>query len=1372
MVDRFQQLFDSLTEEVVVVDRDLRVRHANSAWLDRVGFTSSKILGRPYQDLLPTPDGRLAPELKAAQQAFDTGRPVRPRCGDAYRRASGSHSNLCASPVLNSAGQVSEVVLVFHDTDSPGAPAEDTHDGSLADGSGEAMDDMLLPILRELQQVVHYDSAIVSLNTDQGWRALCRHGILREADFDPAAEPLAASQLAQMRETGRPQILAELQSESGWVPPPSLEQACACIGAPLLDGDRVIGVLALYKAEAGFYEEDDARVVMAFAGQATAAITNARLRQQTESFAAELVQRAERLDMVNRISLAVNSTLDLDQILQTATREVARVFEVRQTGIILIDHESGYGRMAAEFQETPDATGARVRIPIADNASLQRVMATREPVAIADARQDPLTASIRDVIELRNIQSILIVPLVSKGEVIGTIGLDAIDTPRIFSPDEIELAQTIANQIVVAIENARLFAAEAQRRREAETLQAATQAISSTLDLQTILERILSELRQVVPYDSASVQQLEEGSLKIIGGYGFSNLEELIGLRFDLETTNNPNRDVVHSRAPLILRDAPSSYQQFQREPHAQANIRSWMGVPLLFGDHPVGMLALDKQEPDFYSEEHARLALAFAAQAAIAIENSRLYQGMSRHLEEVQVLNKVALAATSTLDFDEVVRRVLATLREMRSFERVHILLLDEERNDLWLHPALADSDVLPKRADIRIPLGKGITGRVAQSGVPARVSDTRLEPEYVPGYPDSRSELCLPLRIGERIIGVLDVQNTQVHAFSASDERLLSTLASQLSTVLENSRLYAETYQHVRELASLMEVSQALNEAENLETILDIVLEEAFALIGTEEGSIILIDPPDSDRLRIVAERGLGAEVVHAFNSRPVSRHEGTYRRTLSTGQIVEVADTSADPDFLDDVGSRAKQVTNVPLIAERGPIGLIAVDGLPRNDTRRRLLMTLAGIAAVAIDKERLHQETIARLAEVSTLYTLSTQITSSLSTSAVLQAIATILRMTLDCRACSIFLIDKTAGYLQLEVASGPSAVWKGIARLNLGEGISGRVIAEQRSIYIPDTRLEPDFIFFDPDIRSLLVVPLLARGEVIGTLSIDDTEPNSFDEELRLLTIAGAQAAVAIENAQLYESLQSSYEELEHAFDELRHLDNSKSELIQNISHELRTPLTFIKGYVELLQEGELGPLAEEQQQAVEIVASKSEVLSTLVDDILSMLQAGREQIRMGPVSMSKVGHFAVQAARASAEDIGLKLVEEIPDGLPLVQGEMRRLGQVFDNLIQNAIKFSKPGGTITIRIVEEETQIRAEVQDNGIGIPPDELDRIFVRFYQVDGTTTRHFRGTGLGLAIVKQIVEAHGGQVGVHSKVGEGSTFFFTIPKTIAERR
>jgi signal transduction histidine kinase len=586
----------------------------------------------------------------------------------------------------------------------------------------------------------------------------------------------------------------------------------------------------------------------------------------------------------------------------------------------------------------------------------------------------------------------------------------------------------------------------------------------------------------------------------------------------------------------------------------------------------------------------------------------------------------------------------------------------------------------------------------------------------------------------------------------------------------VIENSRLFAEAQQRVRELTSLMEVSQALNEAKDLDTTLDIVLEKVFSLLGSTEGSIILIDPPNSNQLCIVAERGLGPGIVEAFNNRPVYTHEGTYKRTLSSGEIVEVLDTSSDPDFLHDVGSRAKQVTNVPLMTDQGPIGLIAADGLPQRETTRRLLTTLAGIAAEAIHKEKLHQETVARLAEVSTLYTLSTQITSSLSLTSVMNSIVSILRMTLDCRACSIFLIDTTKQFLQLEAASGPSVAWKGIARLRIGEGISGRVIAERRSIYIPNTQLEPDFIFFDPQLRSLLVVPLIVRGEAVGTLSIDDTQPNAFDEEIRLLTIAAAQAAVAIENAQLYESLQASFKELENAFDELRHLDKMKSELIQNISHELRTPLTFIKGYIELLQDGEMGELLGAQKEAIDIVADKAEALSRLVDDIISMLQVGREQLRTMPVSLADIGRTAVQAAKVSAMDAGLSLKDEIPDGLPLVTGDKRRLGQVFDNLIQNAIKFSKSRGSITVRMQEEETGIRTEVEDCGIGIPAEKLSRIFDRFYQVDGTTTRRFGGTGLGLAIVKQIVEAHGGQVAVESKEDKGSLFSFTIPKIRTE--
>jgi GAF domain-containing protein len=1061
MADRFERIFDSFTEEVVVLDRDLRITYANPAWLGRMGFQQAQVVGRTCHEVLLSADAPCASELCDAQQVFNTGHPLSLMCPGFGQQFFGHAVRLSVSPILDSDGQISQVVQILY----PAAMQT----------SGPQADTMQYP---------------------------------------------ETSRLSDDEHESLPQLMAH---------------------------------------------------------------------------------RAERLSLVNRISTAVSSTLDLDQILQTAAREMAKAFGIKQTGIILFDREAKYGRVAAEFQETPDGTGPEVRLPLADNPSLMQVIATKQPLAITDAMHHPLTAAIRDIMEMRNIQSILIVPLVVKGDVIGTIGLDAIDQPRTFLPEEVDLAQTIANQV-------------------------------------------------------------------------------------------------------------------------------------------------------------------------AVAIENARLYQAASYHLEEVQILSKVAQAATSTLDFDEIVRRVVTALIGMRSFERVNILLVDEAHEELWLHPALTNRNLFPPRVVSRIPMGEGITGWVAMTGTSRRVADVRQEPRYIAGYVDTLSELCVPLQVGERIIGVLDVQSTQPDAFSESDERLLITLGSQLSTVIENSRLFTEAQQRVREMTGLMQVSQALNEAKDLDSILNIVLEETFSLLVSGEGSIMLIDPPGGNQLRIVAEQGLGAEFMAAFNSRPVYTHEGTYQRALSTGQIVEVADTKSDPDFLQVVGSRAQQVTNVPLMTERGPIGLIAVEGLPKNRTTRRLLTILAGIAAVAIDRERLHQETAARLAEISTLYTVATQITSSLSTTSVLQSIVGILRMTLDCRACSIFLIDPTEQYLQLEVASGPSVAWRGIARLRIGEGISGRVIAEQRSIYIPDTQLESDFIFFDPQIRSLLVVPLIVHGEAIGTLSIDATQPNAFDEEMRLLTIAAAQAAVAIENAQLYESLQASYKDLEHAFDELRQLDTMKSELIQNISHELRTPLTFIKGYIELLQDGEMGALGDEQEAAINIVADKADVLSKLVDDIVSMLQVGAEEIETMPVDLGEIGRAAVQAAQVSATEAGLTLIEDIPDHLPVVFGDKRRLGQVFDNLLQNAIKFNNPGGTITVRLRNERTELRAEVEDTGIGIPADQLPRIFDRFYQVDGTSTRRFGGTGLGLAIVKEIVDAHGGQVDVRSKIGRGSLFFFTIPRVDTE--
>lgn len=226
-------------------------------------------------------------------------------------------------------------------------------------------------------------------------------------------------------------------------------------------------------------------------------------------------------------------------------------------------------------------------------------------------------------------------PLVSGTEVVGVLVLAfGARSARRFGDAELAVLRDVAELVSLAVENARLHSAERAAREQAERLRTATQALTATMDLQEVLDRILRELRVVVDYDSASVQELTNQQLVIIGGHGFPNLEQLLGIRFSVEA-DNPNREVFRTRAPVILADAPMRYPAFASLPHHQAAIRSFLGVPLLFGDELIGMLTLDKRQPGFYTSEDAGVAAAFAAQAAIAIQNARLYSSAQEELAE-----------------------------------------------------------------------------------------------------------------------------------------------------------------------------------------------------------------------------------------------------------------------------------------------------------------------------------------------------------------------------------------------------------------------------------------------------------------------------------------------------------------------------------------------------------------------------------------------------------------------------------------------------------------------------------------------------------------------------------------------------------------
>ena len=830
-------------------------------------------------------------------------------------------------------------------------------------------------ILEQLGEVVDYDSACVMLLFDdapselspsgRSFKVVAGHGFPDLERTLQLSFPLEKDVLGQeIFKTKQPLVLADAQQDERYLKAGGTDWVRAWMGIPLMVKGEVIGLLTIDNKQPKVYNEETAQIALAFANQAAIAIENARLYEQARQEIAErkrmedeLLHRAERLAAVNLISAAASSTLDLNEILNTIAQQMVELFAVEHCGILIFDQKKEWGYVLAEY---PDRGATAERFEVKGYLAAERIIADQKPLMIEDVLEDPLMARVRDTMRRLGIKSMLIVPLVVKGETIGSIGLDVAKERRTFSREEIELAQAIANQVAMAIENARLYEeatgrvrelsaltevgeainralsleetlnivlreamalvgreegsiilldrrtntlrivasqglppkvveafnarpvyahegtfgivietgemleisdarsdprvlhevgrvpeqlinvplrteegvigvialdalppddrsrrllralgdlaavaiqrarlyeAEQRRRQDAEALRQTALALTSALDRNQVIDRILAQLQQVVPYDSASVQLLEGDRLVIIGGRGFPNLEEILGTSFPVDG-DNPNREVMRTLSPFILEDAPAVYEAFTQEPFAAMGIRSWLGVPMLVGGRPVGMITLDKCQPGFYTEEHAKLAQAFAAQAAIAIENARLFEEEKRRVAQLRTISEVGRHIASILDLDELLHRVVNLLVEVFGYYYANVLMVDEEAQEIVLTASAGETG----RAfeGLRLKIGEqGITGWVAGSGEPLLVNDVDKEPRYyfVEELADTKSELAVPIKLRGKVIGVLDVQSVELDAFDEVDLSTLTTLADQLAVAIENARLYQET-------------------------------------------------------------------------------------------------------------------------------------------------------------------------------------------------------------------------------------------------------------------------------------------------------------------------------------------------------------------------------------------------------------------------------------------------------------------------------------------------------------------------------------------------------------------------------------------------
>jgi signal transduction histidine kinase/DNA-binding response OmpR family regulator/HPt (histidine-containing phosphotransfer) domain-containing protein len=367
------------------------------------------------------------------------------------------------------------------------------------------------------------------------------------------------------------------------------------------------------------------------------------LQEQVAQRTAQLEARVDELDILNQMSETVTLTLDLMTMLNTISERLVKIFEANTTAIGLLNLERTELTFMADYAMSSDIpTLVGKSISLVDNQATTHVVESGQPLVVSRAQDSPSLKSSREILRQRRAACLMIIPLLSRGEVIGTISLSTDQPERIFTSAEVTLAETIAGQVAGAIENARLFSQEQHQRRIAESLRQVAQVLSASLNQDIVLAEIMAQLRRVIDYDSAGVLLQEGPELVLYGGIDFLSTEASLGTRIPL-TSEDPAVQVFKGQQPLVIADV-QVYPHWLRLPGAEA-IRAWMGVPLLTSEKSIGVLTIDSYQPGTYTEKDTEVVQIFASQAAVAIENARLYAAA----QEARAIAERANQAKST---------------------------------------------------------------------------------------------------------------------------------------------------------------------------------------------------------------------------------------------------------------------------------------------------------------------------------------------------------------------------------------------------------------------------------------------------------------------------------------------------------------------------------------------------------------------------------------------------------------------------------------------------------------------------------------------------------------------------------------------------
>ena len=581
------------------------------------------------------------------------------------------------------------------------------------------------------------------------------------------------------------------------------------------------------------------------------------------------------------------------------------------------------------------------------------------------------------------------------------------------------------------------------------------------------------------------------------------------------------------------------------------------------------------------------------------------------------------------------------------------------------------------------------------------------------------------------------------------------------------ERAMLRAQTDQQLQEFNALYAVGQKVAALFDIEEILKLVVTAAVNLTRAEEGTLMLLDGQTGE----LYLRASCSSYEDAVRNLRVKVTDSLMGRVLQSGRPIML---DRGDLFKIRTALLVSALLSVPLIMGGHAIGVLSVysrqAGRPFREHDVHLLSTLADFAAIAIRNAELYHDVRRTADRFAALSEIDRRISESLDRHTILERIAAYAKELLLADDSEVYLLDQASQTLKALVAVGDYAEAIKAQTLRLGEGVVGAVAQNGVAEIVNAAEADPRHITIPgtPEVHeALLCAPLTSQGELLGVMVVarlgDHPPFEAIDFEF--FTALAAQAVIAVENARLYDLERQRAVELGQALAQQQELDQLKNTFIQNVSHELRTPLAIIRGYAELLLAGDLGTLTGPQFQSVEVMARRARMLSKMLDDLLAILAVETQKFEKEPVDLARLTQLALTDFHASLKQAGLSLAATIAPDVPPVYADAAHVRRVLDNLLGNALKFTPEGGCISVSLAHVDSHVVLKVSDTGIGIPPEQLNKIFQRFYQVDGSSKRRFGGVGLGLALVKEIIESHEGTVDVTSVEGEGTTFRIVLP-------